>query len=271
MPPSSQDKLVDTALSTISAVSQLPVVRVDRERFLRETFKDSPHIEVIVKEGPPAVFTAGELRKQANRFINSSTRNSSFVSFASGLPSNPIVMLPAGGADVAQYFGFALRLAQQLAYLFGEDDLLSGDDNASDEAQIRLLALLGTMMGASGASALLASTSKIAGQNIGKKVASQALTKTTWYPLLRKTGAIVGQKITKKTVEKTITKAVPIIGGVISGGLTYATFRPLGHRLADSLEKGLNGELKAEPELNPEFVARMKKDEENIIDHSEND
>ncbi|MGP5660375.1 hypothetical protein [Corynebacterium falsenii] len=271
MPPSSQDKLVDTALSTTSAVSQLPVVRVDRERFLRETFKDSPHIEVIVKEGPPAVFTSGELRKQANRFINSSTRNSSFVSFASGLPSNPIVMVPAGGADVAQYFGFALRLAQQLAYLFGEDDLLSGDDSASEEAQIRLLALLGTMMGASGASALLASTSKIAGQNIGKKVASQALTKTTWYPLLKKTGAIVGQKITRKTVEKTIAKAVPIIGGVISGGLTYATFRPLGHRLADSLEKGLNGELKAEPELNPEFVARMKKDEENIIDHSEND
>lgn len=27
-----------------------------------------------------------------------------------------------------QYFGFALNLAQQLAYLFGEDELFSGGD-----------------------------------------------------------------------------------------------------------------------------------------------
>jgi len=111
------------------------------------------------------------------------------------------------------------------------------------------------MFGAAGASALVASTSKVAGANLGKKVAAQALTKTAWYPLVKKVGAMVGVKITKKTVEKTITKAVPVVGGVVSGGLTYATFRPLGHRLADTLVKNLNGDFDDELELNRQFAA----------------
>ena len=66
---------------------------------------------------------------------------------------------------------------------------------------------------------------------------------------------MIGMKITKKTVEKTITKAVPVVGGVVSGGLTYVTFRPMGHRLADTLVKNLNGEFDDELELNPQFIA----------------
>nr|MBA3892065.1 hypothetical protein [Gemmatimonadaceae bacterium] len=94
----------------------------------------------------------------------------------------------------------------------------------------------------------------------GKKVAAQALTKTAWYPLVKKVGALVGQKITKKTVEKTITKAVPVVGGVVSGGLTYVTFRPMGHRLADALVANLNGDFDDELELNAEFAASLDAD-----------
>jgi hypothetical protein len=52
-------------------------------------------------------------------------------------------------------------------------------------------------------------------------------------------------------VEKTIAKAVPVVGGVISGGLTYVTFRPMGHRLADALEASLRGEFDEQLALNP--------------------
>jgi hypothetical protein len=133
--------------------------------------------------------------------------------------------------------------------------LFDGGEHLSESAQIRVIAYLGAMFGAAGASALVASTSKVAGANLGKKMAAQALTKTAWYPLVKKVGAMVGVKITKKTVEKTITKAVPVVGGVVSGGLTYATFRPLGHRLADTLVKNLNGDFDDELELNRQFAA----------------
>ena len=251
----SQDKLYATTLQTIGAVSKLPIVRVDREVFLRKHFGDSEHLDVILDRGPQAVYTPDSLRKKANSLIKTSAAKTTMISFASGLPSNPALMIPAGGADVAQYFGFAINLAQQIAYLFGEDDLFDGGGELSEAAQLRVIAYLGAMFGAAGASALVANTSKIAGANLGKKVAAQALTKTAWYPLVKKVGAVIGVKITKTTVQKTITKAVPVFGGAVSGAMTYVTFRPMGHRLADTLVKNLNGDFGDELELNPEFVA----------------
>ncbi|WP_037183796.1 hypothetical protein [Rhodococcus sp. UNC23MFCrub1.1] len=253
----SQDKLYATTLQTIGAVAKLPVVHVDRDAFLRKQFASSPHLDIILAEGPQAVFTVESLRKKCDSLIKNSAAKTSAMSFAAGLPGNPVVMVAAGGADVVQYFGFAINLAQQIAYMFGEDDLFDGEE-LSETAQIRVIAYLGAMFGAAGASALVGSISTAAGANIGKKVAAQALTKTTWYPLVKKVGALIGQKITKKTVEKTITKAVPVVGGFVSGGLTYMTFRPMGHRLADTLAKNLNGEFDDDLDLNPEFMARTQ-------------
>jgi hypothetical protein len=257
MDQKSQDKLYSTTLQTIGAVSKLPVIRVDREAFLRRQFSSSPYLDVILERGPQVVFTAESLRQKANGIIKSSTAKTSLTSFAAGLPGNPAVMVAAGGADVAQYFGFALNLAQQIAYLFGEDDLFEGGEHLSEAAQMRVIAYLGAMFGAAGAAVLVSQTSKLAGANLGKKVAAQALTKTTWYPLVKKVGALIGKQITKKTVEKTITKAVPVVGGVLSGGLTYVTFRPMGHRLADTLVRNLNGDFDDQLELNAEFAASL--------------
>lgn len=244
MGESGQDKLYSTTLQTIGAVAKLPVVRVDREAFLRKHFGDSERLDVILERGPQAVYPVEVLRSKASSLIKTSAAKTSMASFATGLPGNPALMIPAGGADVAQYFGFAINLAQQIAYLFGEDDLFDGGGGELPEAaQMRVIAYLGAMFGAAGAAALVQNTSKVAGANLGRKVAVQALTRTTWYPLVKKVGAVIGMKITKKTVEKTITKAVPVVGGVVSGGLTYVTFRPMGHRLADTLAANLNDEL----------------------------
>jgi hypothetical protein len=256
----SQDKLYATTLQTIGAVAKLPVVRIDREAFLRKHFGSSPHLNVILERGPQAVYSAESLRRKASSIIKNSAAKSSAASFATGLPGNPAVMVAAGGADVAQYFGFAINLAQQIAYLFGEDELFDGGGQLSEAAQIRVIAYLGTMLGAVGAAGLVTQTSKLAGANLGKKVAAQALTKTAWYPLVKKVGALVGQQITKKTVEKTIAKAVPVLGGVVSGGLTYVTFRPMGHRLADVFVAHLNGEFDDELELNAEFAVSLDAD-----------
>lgn len=265
----SQDKLYATTLQTIGAVANLPIVRVDREAFLRKQFAGDEHLDVILRDGPTMVYTAESLRQKADSIIKNSTAKTSAASFAAGLPSNPVVMVAAGGADVVQYFGFSINLAQQIAYLFGEDELFDGGGNLSEAAQIRVIAYLGVMLGAAGAAGLVVQTSKQAGAVMGKKVAAQALTKTTWYPLVKKVGALVGQKITKKTVEKTITKAVPVLGGLVSGGLTYVTFRPMGGRLADVLMQNVLGEFDDQLELSPAFAARIGGDviAVDVVDH----
>lgn len=254
---SSEDGLYQTALAMVSTASKLPVVRVNREEFLAKHFGKSPYFSQVLDQGPQAVFTPESLRKKATAIINQSTTKTAAISFVSGLPSNPVTMVALGGADVVQYFGFAINLAQQLAYLFGEDDLFSdGATDMPEEAKVRVIAYLGAMFGAAGAAQLVAKTSVKVGANLGKRVAAKALTKTVWYPVVKKVGALIGQKITKKTVEKTITKAVPIIGGAVSGAITFVTFRPMGGRLADVFEQNLKGTFATDDgmELKADFL-----------------
>ncbi|URZ86522.1 hypothetical protein [Floricoccus penangensis] len=266
----SQDKLYETTIQTIEAVSKFPIIRVEREEFLRKQFSQSPYIDEIIKNGPQSVYSIEFLEKKANEIVKKSTNKTSITSFISGLPGSPITMVASGGADIVQYFGFAINMAQQIAYLFGEEEIFGKDlDEVPEDSKIKIIAYLGLMFGASGSATLISNISKISGQNIAKKVASQALTKTTWYPLVKKTGAIIGQKITKKTVEKTVSKFVPIIGGVFSGGITYITFKPLGQRLINELIKislgYYNEDAQNKDNLNQQFLAKIKEDED-IID-----
>ena len=69
---------------------------------------------------------------------------------------------------------------------------------------------------------------------------------------------MLGAEVTKKTVEKTITKAVPVLGGAVSGGIAWASFRPMGNRLIDVFERQLNGEFDDIDELSPEFVDKLE-------------
>lgn len=70
---------------------------------------------------------------------------------------------------------------------------------------------------------------------VAKKVAAKALTKTWYYPVVKKIAAMLGQKMVKATFAKGVSKVVPILGGAISGGLTLATFKPMAHRLQKHL------------------------------------
>lgn len=264
-----QNQMYRVMIQTITAASQLPFVKVNREEFLRKEFAGDKYLENIIKDGPQSVFTSQALRKRARRVITTATNKTSVASFVTGLPSNPVTATISGGADVIQYFGFALNLSQQIAYLFGEDDLFSGDyDKLPEEVQIRIITYLGIMFGASGSSALIANVSKTAGKNLGKKVAQQALTKTSWYPLVKKVGSTIGVKITKQSIRKSITKVVPVIGGVISGGLTYMTFRPMGNKLADTFVDLLDGKISEDfsgiNEYRGDFKKKMVKDVEDI-------
>ena len=50
---------------------------------------------------------------------------------------------------------------------------------------------------------------------------------------------MLGYKLTKDSFAKGVGKLIPVLGGVLSGGLTYATFRPGAKRL----QKTLQGEM----------------------------
>lgn len=70
-----------------------------------------------------------------------------------------------------------------------------------------------------------------------KKLPQKALTKTFWYPIIKQIGKAIGVKVTKTTVAQGISKAVPIVGGVISGSLNYVSMMPMANRLNAALDK----------------------------------
>ena len=242
MAKKNDEELYDAAIAMIGSVTKLPAIRVDRDAFLRQQFADSEYLDEILEHGPQYVYTVESLRRKADEVIKQSTNRTTLAAFVAGI------------ADMIQYFGFAINLAQKIAYLFGEDDLFSGESELNEGAKVRILAYLGAMFGASGAAAMVGKLAKEVGKNMGKKIPQQALMKTTWYPLLKKVGAMVGKKVVKESVGKAVTKVVPVVGGAISGAITYATFKPMGGRLADVLVRNLNGEFdEAGMELRPEF------------------
>ncbi|MDR2896957.1 MAG: hypothetical protein LBV30_09980 [Propionibacteriaceae bacterium] len=63
------------------------------------------------------------------------------------------------------------------------------------------------------------------------------MTKGWVFPLVKKIATLLGQHMVKAAFAKGVAKVVPVIGGVVSGGLALATFKPMAHRLKRHLSK----------------------------------
>ena len=224
--------------NVVATAIQVPGVKVNRELFLREQFqKESKElIEAIVENGPVnAQVSQDTLRKMAKRIINERTIVSTGASFVAGLPGG-LAMAATIPADMLQFYGVALRMAQELAYLYGEADLWNGEFLDNDKVTNQLILYCGDMLGASGAAQAVRVMSSALAKHIMKKLPQKALTKTFYYPIVKGICKFFGVSMTKSLFAKGVSKAVPILGGVVSGGITFATLRPMGQRLADTLD-----------------------------------
>lgn len=236
-----------TALTTITAALKLPGVKVDRTSFLLEIFELNPKTKLpltpeeqirLIEFGPidSGLATPREVKKIAEDLCGKKTLLSAANSFIAGLPGG-IAMAATVPVDVAQFYGFALRIAQEIAYLYGKKDLWKEGVLDENEVRSELLLYLGTMLGVSGTAALMRYISAAVAKKIATDIPKQALTKTAWYPILKSLVSYIGIKLTKETAGKTISKVVPILGGIISGGITYVTLSKMSERLYLAFDK----------------------------------
>ena len=72
---------------------------------------------------------------------------------------------------------FSLKLAQELGYIYGFDDLWASRNELSEDAKNTLLLYLGVMLGVNGAGALLRSGGVTVAKQVIKVVNKKALTK----------------------------------------------------------------------------------------------
>lgn len=228
-----------TLENVISTAIQVPGVKVNREAFLREQFKDAPDelLNLIIEKGPvEAKCPREKLKKMADKLIGKRTVASTAASFIAGIPGG-LAMAATIPADMLQFYGVALGLAQELSYLYGEPDLWDEGILNRDKVTSQLILYCGVMLGASGAAQTVRVLSSSLAKQALKKIPQQALTKTFYYPIIKSIAKFFGANMTKKAFAEGVSKAVPIIGGVVSGGLTFASMLPMGNRLVATLDE----------------------------------
>ncbi len=219
---------------------KLPFVKVERDLFLKKELIKYYSGDVVGKAIDHNPAFAGIEREKideiAKQIINYETNRVSAISFTAGMPGG-LAMAATVPADIAQYFGAILRVMQKLAYLYGFGDFEFGEEEVSDDTLNQIMVFLGAMMGVQGANAGVKAIAEAATQKVAKNLAQKALTKTTVYPIVKKVAQAVGVKITKEIFAKNVSKVVPVVGGVVSGGITYATFKPSAERLQKNFQE----------------------------------
>ena len=222
----------------ISHAVQIPGVKVNRKQFLAEQFATkADNLEEILDKGPiEAGIKRDDIVHLSKKLILARTSQSSIASFVAGIPGG-LAMAATIPADILQFFGMSLRLAQELSYLYGAQDLWSDGKIDDEKVKNQLILYCGVMFGVSGAVSGVRVLSTQLSKTALKKIPQKALTKTFWYPILKKIGNLIGVTLTKKTFAQGVSKAVPVIGGFVSGGINFASMMPMANRLNDTLDK----------------------------------
>lgn len=224
----------------IEKALNIPGIKVERNVFLAETFKGkvkSSDISLLLEKGPikSGLISRKDIKKTAIMVANKRKLACSGLSFMAGIPGG-MAMAGTIPADLLQFFAFNLRLAQEIAYIYGYEDFWSGDILNHEKVEHQLILFLGVMFGVGGASSVTRLTASNLSKTTLKKLPKIALTKTWYYPIVKKIAKFVGLTLTKDTFAKGVSKAIPVMGGLISGGLTYASMDRMNKRLYEAFD-----------------------------------
>ena len=256
------DKSVDAMLSTPNAVVnaldqngdgelgiddiiilavKTPGVHISRAAFLqKELFKNHPQDVIdkaIVTTPAQAGISPKEIAKIADNVIALERNCVSGISVALGAPGG-WAMAATIPADIVQYYGYTLRATQKLLYLYGFPEIDVGEDGLQLDSETinAIIMCLGVMNGVAGANNAIKGMAKALAIGVEKKLLNMALTKGAFYPLVKSILKWFGIKLTRSVFAGFFKKAIPIVGGVIGGGLTFLAFKPCCYRLKDALQ-----------------------------------
>ncbi len=239
------DKAVDSVINKyitpeeiIAQVIKLPNVKVDRAAFLhKELIRYYPEetVKTAIEHNPAfAGIDKETINKIADQVIQQETNTVSGISFAAGLPGG-FALAASIPADIIQYFAFTVKTIQEIAYLYGFDELDFEDEEAGSYAMDQILIFLGAMYDVQGVDDSIKVIAEAAANRTSKALANEALTKTAIYPVVKRVAKELRSKIAKRIYVRGASKVIPVVGGAVSGGLTYATFKPNCTRLKRSL------------------------------------
>src|SRR5205823_5509442 len=231
----------DVWKSVLRTALGLPGVKIDRKAFLRRALSKHVTEKVLQSAIDTSPAKAGVSKNTIRRIATASIKwhraGVSSVSFASGLPGGWWI---AGTvpADMTQFFWHSLVILQKLAYLYGWPELFSevSELELDDETLLILTVFVGVMLGAESAAKVLGDIAERAAAQFIKRLPRETLTKWGLYHLAREVAKRSGIKLTEDSFTRYLSRIVPILGGIISGTVTWISFSLMTSRLAAHLE-----------------------------------
>lgn len=217
-----------------------PGIKINRESFLKKELSKNHSEDVVedaIKNNPAhAGISIDEVDKIADEVIKYERVCVSGISTALGMPGGA-AMVATIPADITQYYGYMLRATQKMLYLYGFPEICTDEEGQTFDSETMniLILCMGVMYGAAGANNAIKAMAKALSTGVEKQLMKKALTKGTIYPIVKSVSKWFGVKMTKDVFAGFFKKAIPVIGGIIGGGLTFATFKPCCVRLKNSL------------------------------------
>lgn len=220
---------------------RVPGIRVNREQFLRKELQSKCTPEVIEKAVSSTPLRAGIPQELINGIADEVIQYErvcvSGISAALGMPGG-VAMAATIPADIAQCYGYMLRATQKLMYLYGfpQIDVEENGQVFDSETMNLLILCMGVMYGVVGVNNALKAVAKALGTGVEKQLLRRALTKGTIYPIVKSVSKWFGVRMTKQIFAGVFKKAIPVVGGVLGGGITYLSFKPCCDKLKASLQ-----------------------------------
>lgn len=247
-----QPEVEQRALEFLAKVVRVPGVRVNRDEFLRQELRklhlsDDAIARALSSSPMMAGVSLAQIDTLAEEAISYETNKSAAISFVAGIPGG-FAMLGTIPADLTQYYVHAFRIVQKLAYLYGWRELLSAKEDVDDETIGTIAIFFGVMLDVEEAAMSLSSfASSTVMDTVKKQVTKQFLMKTSWYRAVKKTLQMIGVNLTKKAFTQGFSKVLPVIGGVVSSGLTFMSLQSQSSRLKNHLRElpppGIDAEM----------------------------
>lgn len=217
--------------------TKLPIVNINREEFLKKELQGRYRPEVVEKAIQYNPAYAGicveEINKIAESCIELEARRVTALSAAAGVPGG-VMMVATVPTDLIQYYGHTLRVLQKLMYLYGWEELHLNSEELNDETMNLITLFFGVMYAVNGADSVVKKLTPLIAQQVIKELSKKKLTKTMIYPVVK----IIGVKLTKELFAQGVSKIVPVIGAVVSGGMTFFSFKVMSGRLKKCLQSG---------------------------------
>ena len=232
---------------------RVPGIRIDRSDFLQAELQSKFPQEVIEDAIAYNPLHAGISPKVIDKIADAVIQHEricvSGISAAVGTPGG-IAMAATIPADIAQYYGYMLRATQKLMYLYGFPaiDMEEKGHTFDSETMNILIICMGVMYGAAGANNALKAVAKALASGVEKQLLRMALTKGTIYPIVKSVAKWFSVNMTKQLFAGFFKKAIPVVGGVIGGGVTYLSFKPC----CDKLKASLQNTMLSDPDYHPE-------------------